>query len=63
MAVEGVGAGHRSQRLLGGEVLQADGALLPLAGATRHLRQDGLAGGGDTSTLAAAMIIGVRGSC
>ena len=27
--VEGVGAGHRPQHLIGAEVLQADGALLP----------------------------------
>jgi len=54
--VEGVGAGHRPHRLVGAEVLQADGALLTRA-TTRHLleAQDGLASGTDARTLAAAM--------
>jgi hypothetical protein len=56
--VEGVGVGHRPKRLLvlGDEVLQADGALVPRARAARHLPQPqyGLISGGDATTLAAA---------
>ena len=38
--VEGVGAWHRHERLVGAEGLQADSAVLPLArAARRHLRQ------------------------
>jgi hypothetical protein len=58
--VEGVGAGHRPEFLVGAEGLQADGAVLPLArAARRHLRQalqGGLAG---PSTLAAAVMAGL----
>jgi hypothetical protein len=53
-----VGVGHRPKRLLvlGDEVLQADGALVPRVRAARHLPQPqyGLISGGDATALAAA---------
>lgn len=56
MLVEGVGAGHGPERLVGAEGLQADGAILPLVrAARRHLwqaLQGGLAGGDHVDALA-----------
>lgn len=39
MVVEGVGAGHRPECLVGAEVVQADDTLLPRARTTRDLLQ------------------------